>query len=120
MLDASISTSTNADKTSQMFEPGAKVGDANKYVNHIPYNSGSGYSENDWFIVVMNSEFQLNGIINNCILNFYKRCIVFKEINWVAININNGTLIPFYPQITQMPLSISRVDTYYQCYTWKS
>lgn len=118
MLDASISTSTNADKTSQMFEPGAKVGDANKYINHIPYTGT--YLENDWFIVVMNSEFQLNGVVNNCIANFYKRCIVFKEINWVAININNGTLIPFYPQITQMPLSISRVDTVYTCYTWKS
>lgn len=68
----------------------------------------------------MNNEFLLNGVVGNCIYNFYKRCIVFKEINWVAIHINNGTLIPFYPQITQMPLSISRVDTYYECYTWKA
>ena len=68
----------------------------------------------------MNSEFQLNGVVNNCIFNFYKRCIVFREINWVAIHINNGTLIPFYPQITQMPLSISRTNTVYYCYSWKS
>ncbi len=37
MLDGSISSFTNADKTSQMFEPGARVGDLNKYINHIPY-----------------------------------------------------------------------------------
>jgi len=43
MLDASISTPTNSDTTSQMFEPGAKVGDLNKYVNHIPYNASGGY-----------------------------------------------------------------------------
>ena len=36
MLDMSVSTPTAADKTSQMFEPGTKVGDANKYINHIP------------------------------------------------------------------------------------
>jgi hypothetical protein len=43
MLDASISTLTNSDTTSQMFEPGANVGDLNKYVNHIPYNASGGY-----------------------------------------------------------------------------
>lgn len=114
MLDASVSTPTAADKTSQMFEPGTKVGDQNKYINHIPLTmSGAAFAENDWFIVAMNNEFLFNGVVGNCIYNFYKRCIVFKEINWVAIHVNNGTLIPFYPQITQMPLSISRVDTYY-------
>ncbi len=45
MLDSSISTPTAADKTSQMFEAGAKVGDLNKFINHIPLTmSGASFA----------------------------------------------------------------------------
>jgi len=45
MLDPSISTPTATDKTSQMFQAGTKVGDLNKYINHIPLTmSGSNFA----------------------------------------------------------------------------
>jgi len=68
----------------------------------------------------MYSEFPLSSSINNCLPNFYKYCIIFKEINWAAIQINNGTLIPLYPFISVLPTSISRVNTNYFCYTFIS
>lgn len=38
----------------------------------------------------------------------------------MAIKINNGTLINLSAYVSQLPLSISRVDTTYKAYTFMS
>lgn len=54
MLNPSISNINEPDSTTLMFEPGAKVGDLNKYVNQTPW-SNSNFSQYDWYICEMNS-----------------------------------------------------------------
>ena len=61
-----------------MFQPGAKVGDMGKYINTIPYTGGTGFSEGDWFIVDMSTDFELSGTVGGCLNPFYEYCIVFK------------------------------------------
>lgn len=39
-------------------------------------------------------------------------------MNWLAIQIGNGTLVNVYPHIEQLPLSISRTNTFFNCYTF--
>jgi len=46
--------------------------------------------------------------------------MIFPTINWLAVMIGNGTIISLQPFLTQLPISISRVDTTYQSYTFKS
>lgn len=55
-----------------------------------------------------------------CLPTFYEHCIVYKEINWLAIRIGNTTLLSLQVLIDKLPTSISRVDTTYTAYTFKS
>ena len=104
-----------------MFEPGAKVGDTGKYIKNIPYTVvGAGFSKGDWYIVDMSTDFELSGSVGGCLPNFYDYCIVFKEINWLAVKIGNTTLIDLQLYVTKLPTSISRVSTTYQAFTFKS
>jgi hypothetical protein len=43
MLSPSVNSISEGDSSSAMFEPGAKVGDSDKYINGVPY-SGSTFS----------------------------------------------------------------------------
>ena len=78
------------------------------------------FQPGDWFIAEMNSEFQLSGTVGNCLNNFYTYCVVFTENNWLAVKIGNGTLIELRVYVTKMPVSISRVDTTWTAWTYKS
>ena len=104
-----------------MFQAGATVGSTNQYINHQPYTGGvASFKTGDWFIIDMSTDFPFSGAITNCLNTFYTRCIVFQSVNWIAIQIGNGTMIPIYPYISQLPTSISRLDTTYKCYTFMS
>ena len=56
MLSPSVSSRNEYNTSTIMFEPGAKVGDTGKYINNIPYTTGS-FSEEDWYIVDMSTDF---------------------------------------------------------------
>ena len=120
MLSPSTSSRSEPDSTTAMFQPGTKVGDTGKYIKNIPYTASGGFSSGDWYIVNMNDEFQMSGSVGGCLPTFYDYCIVFREINWLAVKIGNTTLIDLQLYVTKMPTSISRVDTTYQAYTFKS
>ena len=120
MLSPSISSRSEADASTVMFEPGSKVGDQNKYMKNIPYTTTGAWSRGDWYIIDMDPDFALNGNVAGCLPQFYHYCIVFKEINWLAVNIDNTTIIELFTYITKLPTSISRVNTNYQAYTFKS
>lgn len=102
-----------------MFQPGSTVGQANRYFNITPY-TGSTFNTNDWFVVDLDPQFPLNGNIYNCLSPFYQYCIIYPTINWLAVKIGNGTILPLQPFISQLPISISRVDTTYKAYTFLS
>ena len=58
MLTASVTSRSESDSTTTMFQPGSKVGDLNKYINKTPYTgNGGGFSTGDWYIVDMSSDF---------------------------------------------------------------
>ena len=122
MLSASITSRSESDSTSVMFEPGSKVGDNGKYINTIPYTvSNSGvFSTGDWFILDMNDEFPLNGKVGPCPTMYYQHCIVFREVNWFAVKIGNTTLLDLQVYVDKLPVSISRTNTYYNAFTFKS
>ena len=71
-------------------------------------------------MVDMNEEFQLNGRVSGCLSIYYIYCIVFEEINWFAVKIGNTTLLPLQVTVGKMPVSISRVNTYYNAFNFKS
>lgn len=96
------------------------MGDYGKFINVMPYTSGSAFLTNDWYIIEMNSEFPLNGQTGGCLPIFYSYCIVFREINWFAVKIGNTTLLPLQLYVLRLPLSISRIDTIYRAFTFKS
>lgn len=100
-----------------MFEPGAKVGDTDKYIIVTPYTPGT-FTSGDWFIVDLDPSFQMTKTVDNCLTGFYLTCIVFPTVNWLAVQIGNGTIIPLYQHIDKLPLSISRTDTTYKCYNF--
>ena len=68
----------------------------------------------------LDTQFPLNGTVSNCQKPYYQYCIIYPTINWLAVKIGNGTIISLQPFISQLPLSISRVDTYFKTYTFKS
>lgn len=117
MLTPSITNRNEVDTSTVMFGPGSKVGDYGKFINVMPY-TGATFSSGDWYIVEMNSQFQLNGQQGGCLPIFYQYCIVFREINWYAIKIGNTTLLPLQAYVLRLPTSISRVDTTYKAYTY--
>lgn len=119
MVASSITNRNELNSSTIFFEAGASVGDTNKFFNISPYSAGS-FLENDWWIVDLDTQFPLSGNIFNCQKPFYQYCIIYPTINWLAVKIGNGTLIPLQPFISQLPLSISRVDTYFNCYTFRS
>ena len=119
MLSASITSRNEVDTSTVMFEPGTRVGDYGKYINSVPYTVG-GFATDDWYIVDLNSEFQLNGLVSGCLSVYYQYCIVFREINWFAVKIGNTTILPLQVYVDRMPVSISRVDTSYTAFTFKS
>lgn len=102
-----------------MFQAGSTVGQINRFLNVTPYTASS-FKTNDWFVVDLDPQFPLSGSILNCLSPFYQYCIVYPTINWLAIKIGNGTIISLQPFISQLPISISRVDTTYNCYTFLS
>lgn len=55
MLIPSVSSVNEVDSTTTMFQLGAKVGDYGKYINVLPYTSGSAFLTDDWYIIEMNS-----------------------------------------------------------------
>ena len=97
MLTPSISTFNEADSTTTMFQPGSKVGDENKYFNAIPVTQAASYSKGDWYILDMDPDFVLEGTVSGCQSPYYQKCIVFKEINWLAVHIGNTTLLTLFP-----------------------
>lgn len=119
MVPSSITNRNELNSSSIFFQAGASVGDTNKFFNISPYSAGT-FLENDWWIVDLDTQFPLSGNIYNCQKPFYQYCIIYPTINWLAVKIGNGTLIPLQPFISQLPLSISRVDTYFSCYTFRS
>ena len=122
MLSPSISSSAEADSTTAMFQPGSGVGDSGRYFNAIPLTNSGTFSEEDWYVVEMSSDFPLasTSSVAGCQFPYYLRCLVFPEVNWLAVQIGNTTLLPLYPTISLLPKSISRSDTTYQAYTFKS
>lgn len=119
MRAASITSRSELNSSTLMFQPGSTIGDTDKYMNITPY-SASSFSQNDWFIMDLDPQFPLNGNIYNCQSPFYQYCIIYPTINWLAIKIGNGTIISLQPFISKLPISLSRSDTTYQCYTFKS
>lgn len=119
MLTASITSRSEVNSSSVMFQPGSTVGQSNRFFNITPY-TGNTFNTNDWFIVNLDPQFPLSGSIYNCLSPFYQYCIIYPTINWLAIKIGNGTIISLQPFISQLPISISRVDTTYTCYTFLS
>lgn len=55
MLNPSVTSRSELDSTSTMFQSGSQVGDTNKFINHLPYTGGAGFQPNDWFIIDMYS-----------------------------------------------------------------
>lgn len=51
---------------------------------------------------------------------YYQHCIVFREINWFAVKIANTTLLPLQIYVHKLPTDLSRVNTYYEAFTFKS
>lgn len=92
MLTSGITYRSEVDSTTVMFEPGSRVGDEDHYFLAIPYSATS-FSQGDWFVIDMNTEFLLSGDIMGCQTIFYEHCIIYKEINWLAIRIGNTTLL---------------------------
>jgi hypothetical protein len=119
MLTASISSRSEINSSSVFFQAGSSVGQANRYFSITPY-TGNTFNTNDWFIVNLDPQFPLSGNIYNCLSPFYQYCIIYPTINWLAVKIGNGTIIPLQPFISQLPISISRVDTTFTCYTFES
>ena len=119
MVSSSITPRNELNSSSLFFQPGAKVGMPNQYFNISPYTAAT-FVENDWWILDLDPQFPLSGDIYNCQKPFYQYCIIYPTINWLAVKIGNGSLIPLQPFITQLPLSISRVDTTFKCYTFLS
>lgn len=119
MLTASITNRNEVNSSSIFFQAGSSVGQANRFFNITPYTANT-FSVNDWFIVNLDPQFPLSGNIYNCLSPFYQYCIIYPTINWLAVKIGNGTLISLQPFISQLPISISRVDTTFTCYTFQS
>lgn len=117
MRTPSITLASETNSASTMFEPGAKVGDTDKYFIVTPYTPGT-FSSGDWFIVDMDPNFQLTKTVDNCLSGFYLTCIVFPTVNWLAVQIGNGTIIPLYQHVEKLPLSISRTDTTFKTYNF--
>jgi hypothetical protein len=103
-----------------MFQAGSVVGMTNRYINITPYTTTGGFSNGDWFIVNMDSQFPFSGTVFNCLSPFYQYCIVYPTINWLAVKVGNGTILPLQVVVSQLPISISRVDTTYTAYTFLS
>ncbi len=58
MLSPSVTSRNEFNTSTSMFEPGAKVGDMGKYIKNTPYTVvGSGFSQGDWYIVDMSTDF---------------------------------------------------------------
>jgi hypothetical protein len=119
MRSPSIINSNEVNSSTTMFQPGSNVGDTNKYITITPYTP-TAFASGDWFILDLDPNFQLTTTVDNCLSGFYLNCIVFPTVNWLAVQIGNGTIIPLYPHIVQLPLSISRLDTTYLCYNFIS
>jgi hypothetical protein len=119
MLTASITSRSEVNASSVMFQPGSTIGQSNRYFNITPY-TGFTFNPNDWFIINLDPQFPLSGSIYNCLSPFYQYCIIYPTINWLAVKIGNGTILPLQPFISQLPISISRVDTTYLSYTFLS
>lgn len=88
-------------------------------MNITPYTAGT-WSRDDWWIIDLDSQFPLSGAISSCQQPYYQYCIIYPTINWLAVKIGNGTIISLQPAISKLPMSISRVDTSFQVYTFMS
>ena len=117
MVPSAISNINEQNSNSAFFQPGAYVGMPNQYFNITPYTAST-FSNNDWWIVDLDPQFPLSGSIYNCQKPFYQYCIIYPTINWLAVKIGNGSIISLQPFISQLPISISRVDTYFNVYTF--
>ena len=84
-----------------------------------PYTGGT-FQQNDWWIVDLDPQFPLSGAIYNCQKPYFQYCIIYPTINWLAVKIGNGTILSLQPFISKLPMSISRVDTTFQCFTFMS
>ena len=117
MLASSITNRNEQNSSSPFFQAGANVGDLNQYFNITPYTGTSGFATNDWWIIDLDPQFPLSGNIFNCLKPYYQYCIIYPTINWLAVKIGNSTILPLQPFVSQIPTSISRVDTYFNCST---
>jgi hypothetical protein len=119
MVTKSITNRNEVDSSSVFFQAGASVGMTNQFINMTPY-TGWTFAENDWWIIDLDTQFPLSGNIYNCQKPYYQYCIIYPTINWLAVKIGTGNQISLQPFISQLPNSISRVDTTFQCYTFRS
>ena len=119
MVTKSITSRNELNSSSIMFQAGASVAKTNQFFNIIPYTGGT-FLENDWWIVDLDTQFPLSGSISSCQQPYYKYCIIYPTINWLVVKIGNGTLLSLQPFISQLPQSISRVDTTFKTYTFMS
>ena len=68
----------------------------------------------------MDPQFPFSGNIYNCQQPYFQYCIIYPTINWLAVKIGNGTILSLQPFISKLPVSISRVDTTFQGFTFRS
>lgn len=118
MLGLSTINRIEPNSSTSFFQAGASVGDTNQYFNITPYTGYSQFGTNDWWIIDFDFQFPLSGNILNCQKPYYQYCIIYPSINWLAVKIGNTTIIPLQPYISKLPISISRVDTIFKCYTF--
>ena len=119
MVSKSITNRNEPDSSTRLFQSGSSVGAVDQFMFMTPY-TGYTFAKNDWWIVDLDPQFPLNGAVLNCQSSFYQYCIVYPTINWLAIKIGNTSIIGIQPKISKLPLSISRVNTNYQAYTFRS
>lgn len=51
MLTPSTISVNEVDSSTTMFQVGSKVGDYGKFINVMPYTSGSAFLTDDWYII---------------------------------------------------------------------
>ena len=95
------------------------MGKTNQYFNITPY-TGWTFAQHDWWIIDMDANFPLSGNIYSCNQPYYQYCIIYPTINWLAVKVGNGTIISLQPFVSKWPISISRVDTTFKTYTFRS
>jgi hypothetical protein len=110
--------------TNQFFTMGTDVGDTNGYLSMTAQSFSVPVSGNYYFVVKLPSYLQVQnnqiapGGFFDCSSMSFVWCITMPEINYVIVNsLVNGSI--FKPYLTNNPMSISQVDSYFYNYVWQ-